>query len=501
MSTSLLEQLPEIVARGRRQAEALLGAQGADGPPVGLCTREWVRPPGDRPAADPGGWANRLIRGDNLHAMAALLAGDARTPSLRGRVDLIYADPPFDSHARYHARVDLPGDGPGDAPLTIAPRAYDDAWAGGTAAYLAMMVPRLVLMRELLAETGSLYLHLDWHASHLLRLIADEVFGRANFVNEIVWHYPDKLPSGTASLPKNHDVILCYARRRSRRRHAPLLVEREEPLRQARKVWNAALGRWQGYERDAQGRRVTALRTVRMADDVWRIPAAPVVRGAERWNYPTQKPAEILRRILAMSSSPGDLVADFHAGSGTTAAVAEAMGRRWISVDAGRPACLVARRRLVRQGAGPFLVQTVGEPQDGPAPRLVLARVTRRRGDPAAGPQDGQEALAVALHDYAPAESQVTDLTEADRQRVQAVLRREPLVLIDAWAIDPDYDGRLFRAAWQTCRDRPSGRGPVQALAAQAELVVPGVAGPRRICVRAIDVFGGEAEAQVTLPA
>ena len=193
MPKSLLEQLPKIVADGKAQAERILeGLEGRHR--IGLQTREWVLPSKDVKLADmfrrqarqdalasvqnemfgavqaslgdaatTTPWTNRLIYGDNLLAMAALLAGDEHTPSLRGMVDLIYIDPPFDSKADYRTKVVLPGVELEQRPTVIEQFAYSDTWSDGTASYLAMIVPRLVLMRELLRDTGSIYVHLDWH--------------------------------------------------------------------------------------------------------------------------------------------------------------------------------------------------------------------------------------------------------------------------------------------------------------------------------------------------
>ena len=199
MTRSLIEQLPEIVRNGRREAEKILeGIEGRQR--VSLQTREvvlpardakvqdWINtqkkqaqqevfapgqasllstPQADLTAAPDAPWMNRLIYGDNLLAMAALLAGDENTPSLRGKVDLIYIDPPFDSKADYRTKVTLPGVEIEQKPTVIEQFAYSDTWSDGTASYLAMITPRLILMRELLADTGSIYVHLDWHVGHL----------------------------------------------------------------------------------------------------------------------------------------------------------------------------------------------------------------------------------------------------------------------------------------------------------------------------------------------
>ena len=233
MSKSLLEQLPEIVNKGKQEAERILESlEGRHR--VGLQTREWVLPSKDVAAQDwvsnadrashikakvdagdtasgSAQWANRLIYGDNLLAMAALLAGDEQTPSLRGKIDLIYIDPPFDSKADYRTKVVLPGVELEQKPTVIEQFAYSDTWSDGTASYLAMITPRLILMRELLADTGSIYVHLDWHVGHYVKVVMDEVFGKKCFVNEIVWCYSIG-GKGDGRFARKHDTIQFYAK-------------------------------------------------------------------------------------------------------------------------------------------------------------------------------------------------------------------------------------------------------------------------------------------------
>jgi len=246
MAKSLLEQLPEIVTNGRKQAEKILeGIESRQR--ISLQTREVVLPARDTKAEDwinsqskaaqrevfapvqaslvdsaqptlsalrdSNPWTNRLIYGDNLMAMSALLAGDENTPSLRGKVDLIYIDPPFDSKADYRTKVTLPGIEIEQKPTVIEQFAYSDTWSDGTASYLAMMTPRLILMRELLAETGSIYIHLDWHVAHYVKLVMDEIFGRSSFVNEIIWKRQTSSGyKGSDGFGRNHDTLYLYGK-------------------------------------------------------------------------------------------------------------------------------------------------------------------------------------------------------------------------------------------------------------------------------------------------
>ena len=342
MAKSLLEQLPEIVRSGRQVAEKILESlEGRHR--VGLQTREWVLPArdsavtdwirhDDRQTALSGGspdWTNRLIYGDNLLAMAALLAGDEASglPSLRGKVDLIYIDPPFDSKADYRTKVTLPGVELEQRPTVIEQFAYSDTWADGTASYLAMIVPRLVLMRELLADTGSIYVHLDWHVGHYVKVVMDEVFGKKSFRNELVWYYYNKMPDTRNKVfPRSHDVIFWYAKNEKSGYFFEHQEERrDKPVKQL--VRKKLDGRMVNA-RDEEGNVMYVERSERTVDSVWRLPMLQPADKTENYGYFTQKPEALLERIILATTKPGDLVADFFCGASTTAAVAERVGRR-----------------------------------------------------------------------------------------------------------------------------------------------------------------------------
>ena len=207
---SIIEMLPKVVAEGRREANRILeGLQNSSR--ISLQTNELVSPAKDinkislgapereRESNSHPDWKNRLIYGDNLLVIQSLLAGDPETglDSLRGKVDLIYIDPPFDSKADYRTKVTLPGANIDSKPTILEQFAYADTWSGvvggenvkGTLAYLRYMYPRLVLMRELLSDQGSIYVHIDWHVGHYVKILLDEIFGKDNFRNEIIWCY------------------------------------------------------------------------------------------------------------------------------------------------------------------------------------------------------------------------------------------------------------------------------------------------------------------------
>ena len=684
MPKSLLEQLPEIVANGRKEAEKILESL-ENRHRVTLQTREVVLPAKDASAQDwvtvqsraaqrevfaPGQasliasaqpllgelpvrpelvegqpWTNRLIYGDNLLAMAALLAGDEHTPSLRGKVDLIYIDPPFDSKADYRTKVNLPGVELEQKPTVIEQFAYSDTWSDGTASYLAMITPRLILMRELLADTGSIYVHLDWHVGHYVKIVMDEVFGKKCFVNEIVWCYSIG-GKGDGRFARKHDAIQLYSKSDTPIFNGkdPLVVKDRKPNSHMRLKIDTD-GREYQEKTDKKSGKVYQyyVDEGKIPEDYWTDIEQLNREDGERVGYDTQKPKALLKRIVAASSNPGSIVADFFGGSGTTASVAEELGRNWITSDIGKPACMVMRKRLIDQDAKPFLYQAIGDyqveaakamlgrdfrigdlsqivlslygalplPSDVNPQRnlgqiagiafgagkgsktLVLAdspnkltgmatlkkaiaqrdnlmggwdrvvvlgwnfepsigetitalndsrlevlvippdlmdRLKKKggldnlrgkvrfsslqyltihpvvRGAPTpalphGGRESMQETLTVKLKNYVLLSPEAINLDDANRAKLQAVINKEPLALIEYWAVDPDYDGKVFRSVWQDYRGNTANDEDELRVVTQALVTTPFKPGPRKVCVRVVDVFGFEAEVVSTVGA
>lgn len=388
---SLIGELPKIVQDGNREAANILDRLSSSNR-ITLQTNEVVLPAKasvnirfgqERSTSD---WQNRLIYGDNLLAMQALLAGDPQTelPSLRGKVDLIYIDPPFDSKADYRTKLTLPGGDITQKPSMIEQFAYADTWKNGTVDYLRMLYPRLVLMRELLSDHGSIYVHIDWHVGHYVKVMMDEIFGKANFTNEVVWHYKTFQGQVKGYFPRKHDTLLMYKMNEESTFHLLKDSNAEQTIDFTR--WNAFLNenneitganypesdsRFKGYyqrfikeHHRKPGPDDVILRIEgNTIDSVWDVKAVDPKDKEERVGYATQKPEALLERIIKASSNEGDLVCDFFGGSGTTAAVAERLGRRWITTDIGKPATLVMRKRLIDQEVKPFLYQTIGDYQ------------------------------------------------------------------------------------------------------------------------------------------
>lgn len=629
MAKSLIEELPRIASEGRQEAQRII-EQLSSGTRIGLQTNELVLPRKDvsgffrgqvpnipnafNAALDGGSWMNRLVYGDNLLTMQALLAGDPQTglPSLRGKVDLIYIDPPFDSKADYRTKVVLPGLNLQQKPTVIEQFAYADTWEEGTISYLKMIYKRLVLMKELLSSNGCIYVHIDWHVGPYVKTILDDIFGKENFVNEIVWSYSWGIRTDSR-WNRKHDTIYMYSKSAENIKFNAneVLEERQVSESTANRLkYKGAL-----IKDGNKGRGDSELA---LPSDVWYI-ATINGMAKERLNYATQKPEALLERIIKASSNEGDLVCDFFGGSGTTAAVAERLGRRWITCDIGKPASLVMRKRFIDQEVNPFLYQSIGDYQkeafhnnkklrrvgdlsqvvlglfgalpfspeqvsdrnfgyvkgtrnlvmvDSPN-RLTTAATVRRAVEAKASllggdwdkvivlgwnfafdisqaiekyknsnvevlviPPDlldklskkgfkkliadktvrfsslqylvvnpvevtvngnGEDELDISLSNYVLLSPDNIPLDDKDKENLQKMMEQDPLSLIEYWSIDPDYDGDTFRSTWQDYRENVDNDSDPLHCVYSTRIAMPHK-DERKVCVKAVDVFGFESQ-------
>jgi DNA modification methylase len=411
---------------------------------------------------DPRGSEARIVAGDAL-SVADVLTAEGR----RGAVDLVYVDPPYMSQAEYvsEARLDGPADG-----RVARSLAYEDRWGQGAGDYLEMLAPRLEALAALLAPTGTLWVHLDWRASYLVRVLLDEIFGRDGFKNEIVWRRAPNLGRQATSgqFGRTIDTLLVYGGPRAK----IVPPTRLEPIDGKAIRWDdegrpftsaprgdytdqsiaklEALGR---VHRTASGRVYVKYFLVkdeagrwcreRRVDALWTdVPPLRHASTQERTGFPTQKPRALLERVIRASTPPGGLVVDAFAGSGTTGEAAHALGRRFVLGDRGPVAIATARARLLRAGASPTIEAC---PEFDPPSLSPGARVVR-----------GGSGATIDLD--AP---------------------REPL----AWAVDAGYDGsRPFQRTWHS--ERTPGARPVSARR-QAVVATAG----ERVAVR---VFGDD---------
>lgn len=620
MADSLIEILPKIVADGKKEVEQIL-ERISSGSRLTLQSNEFVLPSKETAGLFRGkvkedikhDWQNRLIYGDNLLVMQALLAGDEMQglPPMRGKIDLIYIDPPFDSKADYRTKVTLSSGEIEQKPTVIEQFAYSDMWKDGTLSYLRMMFPRLVLMRELLTDTGSIYVHLDWHVGHYVKIILDEIFGKDNFMNEIIWGY-GKMASSSKKFICNHDVIYLYKKSKVNY-FIPIKTKLDEPIKRlAREVVDGKLKNARNVDGTVKYVEVTD----KIIDDDWSDIPRVMPASKEYIAFDTQKPEKLIQRMISASCPEKGLIADFFAGSGPVGAVAERLGRRWIMADIGKPACLVMRKRLIDQDTKPFFYQSIGDYQkeqfeksefkkisdlahvvlslygaipfslqDAPQGNIgyikqgrtlvyvdspskltglnTLKKAQTLRGSFMGGwekvivlgwnfvtdigqvimniddpklevlviPPDlldrlktkssydklvksgkirfsslqylsvmpikckevdkESEELTVELSNYILLSPDALPLAEEDRVKIQNIIKDEPLSLIEYWSIDPDYDGEVFRSKWQDYRGNVESDNDPYNVVRKTTLTLPKKQ-HRKVCVKAVDVFGFE---------
>lgn len=299
---------------------------------------------------------NKIFWGDNLQVMSHLLK------EFRGKIDLIYIDPPFDSKADYKKKIEIKGIGKTTSDSSsFEEKQYGDIWTNDE--YLQFMYERLIIMRELLSDKGSIYLHCDWHKSHHLRMLMDDIFAPNNFINEIIWGYEDIGSRTVKYFKRKHDTILMYSKTSSeerifnvtRKRLSESTIKRYQPYfdesgkisyRKLKETNPGVFAKLKGIPNDLDLPWLDINNGAPLSD--WWIDISALKNGfAESTAYPTQKPEALLERIIKASSNPGDIVFDCFMGSGTTQAVAMKLGRRFIGADINLGAIQTTTKRLI----------------------------------------------------------------------------------------------------------------------------------------------------------
>ena len=296
---------------------------------------------------------NMVIRGECVSACAYMKEHGIQ-------VDLVYIDPPFASGADYAKKVYIRWNpkvaeaiAQAEQELDIdelkafEEKMYGDVW--DKEKYLSWMYENLMAIKSVMSETASIYVHLDWHIGHYVKILLDEVFGEALFVNEIVWHYYNKMQGNVNRFTSNHDVIFIYAKS-SDYYFSPIKEQREETVRQIKRVWDKSNQKLVNAK-DENGKVIYQDSTEKTIDDVWRMSMLQLADKEEPVGYATQKPEALLGRIITASSNETMIVADFFGGSGTTAAVAHKLDRRFIHCDIGLNSIQTTRDRLKADGA------------------------------------------------------------------------------------------------------------------------------------------------------
>lgn len=378
---------------------------------------------------------NQLILGDNLAVMSALMS------EYEGKVDLIYVDPPFFTNKGYSARIGRGEDSrkPGDWKLTDG---YPDEW-DSLDSYLDMLYPRLQAMHRLLAPTGSLFLHLDWHANSYARILLDEIFGYDNLRNEIIWTYHGPSPIRSA-FNRKHDMILFYSKTDQYSFDVdavriPYASNTVETFKSSKK---AGFGKVPDLERG------------KVPEDWWYFPVVARLHQ-ERTGYPTQKPERLLERIIRATTKPGGLVGDFFSGAGTTGTVAARLGRRFLLSDNQQRALETTRARLI-------LNQDSIDEEHADIQPVLVQHESRIEVDP-------------------PKTTADLDLPDPEIMERSVCLSPELAEQVLYWEIDPDYGGEIFQSHLQAAR--PWRKGSIK-----SELILPEE--PGQVCVRVVLVSG-----------
>lgn len=290
-----------------------------------------------------GGWSNKLIWGDNKFILSSLANGPMRQQiEDAGGLKLVYIDPPFDVGADFSIDVEIGSENISKEASIIEEIAYRDTWGRGMDSFASMIYERLVLVHNLLAEDGSIFVHCDWRVSGLIRLVLDEIFGKDNLRNEIIWAFTGPGSPGMKQFNRKHNTIFWFSKSKSNWTFNDDDVRTEHSAKTSDNFKAGLKG--SGFIADTY-----KLKDGKIPESWWEMAIAQrfPVDGLRRTGYPTEKPWALLERIVKAASSEGDLVADFFCGSGTTLAVAESLGRKWIGADLGRFAIHTSRKRLI----------------------------------------------------------------------------------------------------------------------------------------------------------
>lgn len=362
-----------------------------------------IYPPGSRIPRKTAA-VNRLIFGDNLTVMDSLLE------DLRGKFRLIYCDPPFATGKGFSRRIGRGEDSRKPETWQLG-EGYADTWTS-IEAYLSMLYPRLIRMRDLLSEDGTLYLHLDWRAVHFAKVLLDEIFGAENFINEIIWIYHGPSPV-KSYFNRKHDTILVYGRGKNR----AFFPDR------IRVPYHPSTHRTFASSSKAGFGKQPDLMRGKIPEDWWYFPVIARLHS-ERTGYPTQKPEALLERIILASSEKGDWVGDFFCGSGTTLRVADSLSRRWVGCDMLPQSISICQRRLVLGRSHPYVLESPSRGMPGASNRIDLrigVKIVKRRATVTLA------GLSPCLPDGFPAS-------------------------LDYWEADFDYRGGIIRSELQAAR-------------------------------------------------
>lgn len=398
-------------------------------------------------------YTNLLYKSDNIQAMKDLLDN-----GYRSGIDLIYIDPPFYSNANYTHRIEVKDEGKKKAIDTFA---YSDTWGKGIKEYLEMLTVRLFLMKELLSDQGTIYIHLDYRSVHYVKIIMDCIFTRENFLNEIIWAYKS---GGTSKkyFSRKHDNILVY----SKSKNYIFNPQKEKSYNRDYKPYR--FKNVKEYEDELGWYTLVNLK------DVWQINMVGRT-SRERVGYRTQKPESLLERIVLSSSREGSVVADFFGGSGTTAVVAQKNNRRWISTDLGNISTSIMRKRLADISKESYIIKNIDK--FNLEERLTFDLEEKLEGE--------SLSLRIKLTDYS-IDLHDIKLKKKEAEKLKEIIKRDPLCLIDYIGIGYIIDKNVINIEFEELR-RP------ERLTIDNEFEIDiDPTKSKEMILRIVDVFGHE---------
>lgn len=400
---------------------------------------------------------NYLYYGDNLDCIKSLI-----NDGFKETIDLIYIDPPFLTMANYKCKIPVLNK---DKLEVVEHFAYNDNWKGGMVEYLKMLSIRLYLMRELLSDKGTIYVHLDYRTVHYVKIMMDYIFGEEQFINEIVWSYK----SGGVSkryYSRKHDSILMY----SKTIDYIFNPQKEKSYNRGFKPYR--FKDVKEYEDDIGWYTLVNLK------DVWQIDIVGRTSG-ERIGYGTQKPEKLLERIISTSSNEGSIVADFFAGSGTTGAVAEKLGRNYIMADKGNISNLTIVKRMAENNSKSYFLKKINEKQNI-GNKLNIDLCIKKEID------NSKYLLKIKLGKYN-LDLKKVKLNSKDMLIVKNILKKDSLALIDYIGLDLNYDGKIPSITYQDYRKKDYYK-----VKDEIELCIDKSLLYNPIYLKVIDIFGYE---------
>ena len=359
-----------------------------------------------------------LYHGDNLDSMLDLL-----NRGYTNKLDLIYIDPPFFTKANYNKRVEIVLEGKKEV---IEYKAYEDIWKGGFREYLEELTIRLMLMKELMSNRGTIYVHIDFRTVHYIKLIMDYIFGIDNFLNEVIWSYKS---GGTSNkhFSRKHDNILVY----TKTKEYIFNPQKEKSYNRGYKPY-----RFKGvmeYE-DALG-----WYTLVNLKDVWQIDMVGRTSG-ERVGYDTQKPENLLERIILSSSNDDSLIADFYAGSGTSLAVAQKHNRKWIGSDKGNSSKLTIMKRLGQMGINDY--EKINLIKENSALGNIIIKTNKKV-------YNGKSKVRIDVESYT-LDLESFKFNKKDKALIENVLETDSLALIDYISIETENTNKPIYEDFKT---------------------------------------------------